>query len=82
MLQDVEAGRALETEALIGAVLELGKLTKTPTPYIDAIYAAVKLLGRTIEAENVFVKAQAISPQPLAAVPMDDEPALARSAGR
>lgn len=75
MLQDVEAGRALETEALIGAVLELGRLTDTPTPYIDAIYAAVKLLGRTIEAEQVFVKAQTIKPPVLAAVPVE-EPAL------
>jgi 2-dehydropantoate 2-reductase len=79
MLQDVEAGRALETEALIGAVLELGRLTETPTPYIDAIYAAVKLLGRTIEAENVFVKAQAVSPPSLSVVPLE-EPALAGSA--
>jgi len=79
MLQDVEAGRALETEALIGAVLELGRLTDTPTPYIGAIYAAVKLLGRTIEAENVFVKAQALEPRPLAVVPVE-EPALAGGA--
>jgi 2-dehydropantoate 2-reductase len=79
MLQDVEAGRALETEALIGAVLELGRLTGTPTPYIDAIYATVKLLGRTIESEKVFVKAQAITPPPLSVVPME-EPALVGSA--
>ncbi|MCH8146738.1 MAG: hypothetical protein IH987_01930, partial [Planctomycetes bacterium] len=32
MLQDVEAGRSLETEALIGAILELGKMTETPAP--------------------------------------------------
>ena len=79
MLQDVEAGRALETEALIGAVLEMGRLTGTPTPYISAIYAAVKLLGRTIESENVFVKAQALEPPALAAVPVE-EPALVGSA--
>jgi len=79
MLQDVEAGRALETEALIGAVLELGRLTGTPTPYISAIYAAVKLLGKTIEADNVFVKAQALKPPVLSVVPME-EPALVGSA--
>jgi 2-dehydropantoate 2-reductase len=79
MLQDVEAGRALETEALIGAVLELGRLTNTPVPYISAIYAVVKLLGRTIEAENVFVKAQAIARPALAVVPLE-EPALVGSA--
>jgi 2-dehydropantoate 2-reductase len=80
MLQDVEAGRALETEALIGAVLELGTLTNTPTPCIGAIYAAVKLLGRTMEAENVFVKAQSMSPPALAAVPLREVPALVGSA--
>jgi len=80
MLQDVEAGRALETEALIGAVLELGKLTQTPTPYISAIYATVKLLGKTMEAENVFVKAQTMAPPTLAAVPVMEVPALVGSA--
>jgi 2-dehydropantoate 2-reductase len=48
MLQDIEAGRATEIDALVGAVAELGRLTGTPTPHIDAIYAAVKLLERTI----------------------------------
>jgi 2-dehydropantoate 2-reductase len=79
MLQDVEAGRALETDALVGAVLELGRLTGTPTPTIGAIYAAVKLLGRTMEAEGVFVKAQALTPPALAAVPVE-QPALVGSA--
>ena len=39
MLQDVEAGRPIEIEALVGAVVELGRLTETPTPHIDAVYA-------------------------------------------
>ena len=50
MLQDVEAGRPLELEALVGVVAELGRLTNTPTPSIDAIYACVKLLAKTIQA--------------------------------
>ncbi|HEU5097814.1 MAG TPA: 2-dehydropantoate 2-reductase [Roseiflexaceae bacterium] len=50
MLQDIEAGRPTEVEALVGAVAELGRLTATPTPHIDAIYAAVKLLERTLTA--------------------------------
>lgn len=45
MLQDVEAGRALELEALVGAVVELGRITDTPTPTISAIYGAAKLLA-------------------------------------
>ncbi|MFQ5765838.1 MAG: 2-dehydropantoate 2-reductase [Rhodospirillales bacterium] len=47
MLQDLESGRELETEALIGAVIELGKLTGTPTPYIKAVYACITLLAQT-----------------------------------
>ncbi|MCH7544312.1 MAG: 2-dehydropantoate 2-reductase [Proteobacteria bacterium] len=48
MLQDVEAHRSLEVEALIGAVIELGRLTKTPSPAIDAVYACVKLLDKAL----------------------------------
>jgi len=52
MLQDVEAGRPLEVEALIGVAAELGRLTGTPTPSIDAVYACVKLLARTLEQKS------------------------------
>jgi 2-dehydropantoate 2-reductase len=52
MLQDVEAGRAPEIDALVGAVVELARLTDTPTPHIDTVYALVKLLARTMEAER------------------------------
>jgi 2-dehydropantoate 2-reductase len=48
MLQDVEQGRALELDALVGAVIELGQLTHTPTPHIDAVYACVSLLAKTL----------------------------------
>ena len=48
MLVDVEHGRALELEALVGAVIELGRISGTPTPKIDAIYAAAKLLEHTL----------------------------------
>ncbi len=50
MLQDVEAGRAPEIEALVGAVVELGRLTHTRTPHIDAVYALTTLLADTIAA--------------------------------
>ncbi len=52
MLQDVEAGNALEVEALVGAVVEIGRLTQTPTPCIDAVYACVKLLDKTMGEEK------------------------------
>ena len=48
MLQDIEAGRAIEADALLGSVIELGVLVGVATPRLDAIYAAVKLLGETL----------------------------------
>jgi 2-dehydropantoate 2-reductase len=48
MLQDIEAGRATEIDALAGAVAELGRLVGVPTPHIDAVYASVKLLERQV----------------------------------
>ncbi len=52
MLQDVEQGRALELEALVGSVVELGRITATPTPTIGAIYAAASLLSKTLAAAH------------------------------
>jgi 2-dehydropantoate 2-reductase len=51
MLQDVEAGRTLETDALLGSVLELARMTETPVPVLEAVYALTKLLGRPFEAD-------------------------------
>ena len=48
MLQDVEHGRALELQALVGSVIELGRITGTPTPTIAAIHAAASLLAKTL----------------------------------
>lgn len=52
MLQDVEAGRTTEIEALVGAVVELGRLTNTHTPNIDAVYALTSLLVKTIASKD------------------------------
>jgi len=49
MLQDVEAGRAIEADALIGSVIELGRLAGVATPRIEAVYALVKLLAATLQ---------------------------------
>lgn len=48
MLQDVEHGRKLEAEALVGAVLEVAHLTGTPAPAIEAVYGLLGLLDRTL----------------------------------
>ncbi len=47
MLQDLEHGRTLELEALVGAVVEIGCITEVPTPTIEVIYAVTRLLGQT-----------------------------------
>jgi 2-dehydropantoate 2-reductase len=47
-LQDVEAGRSLEVEALIGSVVEVGARLGIPTPTIETVYASVKLLDETL----------------------------------
>lgn len=47
MLQDLDAGRPMEIDALIGSVQELGHLTKTPTPTIDTVLALIRLRART-----------------------------------
>ena len=52
MLQDVEAGRTLEIDALLGAVVELARLSGTPTPHLDAVYALTRLLADDAEAER------------------------------
>ena len=41
MLQDYERGRPMEIDALVGAVSEMGTLTRTPTPTIDRVLAEV-----------------------------------------
>ncbi|MCI1192453.1 2-dehydropantoate 2-reductase [Calidifontimicrobium sp. SYSU G02091] len=61
MLQDVEAGRALELEALVGAVVELGRITGVPTPTIEAVYAAVQLLQRTLQAQHGRLQIQPLA---------------------
>jgi 2-dehydropantoate 2-reductase len=48
MLQDVEAGRPLETDALLGSVIELGRMTGTPTPHLDTVFALTKLLEQSL----------------------------------
>jgi len=49
MLQDVEAGRAPEIDALVASVVELGRLTGTPTPHINTALALMQLLARSMD---------------------------------
>jgi len=52
MLQDVETGRPLELDALVGSVLELGRITGTPTPTLTAVHALASLLAQTLRDEH------------------------------
>jgi len=50
MLQDLEARKPLELDALIGAIVELGEIAGVPTPATRHIYALAKLLDRSVQA--------------------------------
>jgi 2-dehydropantoate 2-reductase len=56
MLQDVELGRPIELEALVGSVIELGKITETPTPNIDAVYALASLLANKLQQHKATLR--------------------------
>jgi len=58
MLQDIEAGRDPEIDGLVGAVIEVGRIVGEPTPTIEAVYALVKLLARTMREEKIYIRAQ------------------------
>ena len=58
MLQDVEHGRTLELDALVGTVVELARITDTPTPAIDAIYAVTSLLAKTLHQQSGRLEVQ------------------------
>jgi len=46
MLQDADAGRGLELDALTGAVREIGTVVGVPTPYVDALHGLTRLSAR------------------------------------
>ncbi len=56
MLQDVEQGRPLELQALVGSVLELGAITGVPTPTIQAVHALASLLAKTLTAHSAALR--------------------------
>ena len=61
MLQDVEAGRELELEAIMGAVVELARMIGISTPAIDTIYALTKLLDKTMRDDHGAVQLRHIA---------------------
>ena len=53
MLQDCEAGRPMELEAIVGAVVELGERLGVSMPATRVVYACTKLLGEHRERRVV-----------------------------
>ena len=49
MLQDLERGRSLEIEPIVGVVQELGRLTRIPTPAVDIVLALVRQRAQTAQ---------------------------------
>lgn len=58
MLQDAQSGRTLEVGALLGSLVELGRLTDTEIPHIESIYACTRLLARVISSQKVRIVAE------------------------
>ncbi len=58
MLQDLEAGKALEIDGMLGVVVELGEQTGTPTPAINTVFALVSLLNKTAQEEVIRIAGQ------------------------
>ncbi|MGI9310303.1 MAG: 2-dehydropantoate 2-reductase [bacterium] len=56
MLQDVEAGKPLEIDGMLGAVIELADLTDTEVPALRALYACAGLLNNTLINERIAIK--------------------------
>lgn len=52
MLQDVEAGRDLETDTIVGSVVELARLCDVEIPSIDTIYGTIRMLERVMSDEK------------------------------
>ncbi|MGE0450306.1 MAG: ketopantoate reductase family protein [Vicinamibacterales bacterium] len=53
MLQDREAGRPMEVEAIVGAVVEIGERLGVPMPATRAVYACVKQLDSRLAADRL-----------------------------
>jgi 2-dehydropantoate 2-reductase len=52
MLQDVDAGRQIELEALLGAPREIARRKGVPTPALDRLYGVTRLMAESLELSN------------------------------
>ncbi len=58
MLQDVEVGKPLEIDGMLGVVVELAEITEVEVPTLRALYACVSLLNKTMQDEQVYIKSK------------------------
>jgi 2-dehydropantoate 2-reductase len=56
MLQDVEAGKPLEIDGMLGVVVEFADITGVEVPTLRTVYACASLLNRTIQDEGLRIK--------------------------
>jgi 2-dehydropantoate 2-reductase len=78
MLQDLEAGRPLEVDAIIGAVVELGERLKVPMPHTRALYASTKLLAEVRSGCVSKLPEAPVTPPPTKEVTKADVESVAR----
>lgn len=58
MLQDVEQGKALELEAIVGSIVELAGITRSPITTTSTVYGLVKLLEKTLQSQRGKLQVQ------------------------
>jgi 2-dehydropantoate 2-reductase len=78
MLQDLEAGRPLELDAIVGAAVELGERLKVPMPHTRTLYASTKLLAEVRAGCVSKLPDEPAAPQPAKEVTSADVEAVAR----
>ena len=61
MMQDIRAGRALEIDAILNAVIEMADLTGVAVPALRNIAACVSLLDQRVREEGVAIVPQRIA---------------------
>ena len=61
MLQDLEAGKPMEIEGLLGVVIELAELTSIEVPTLRTIYACISLLDNTVQRESLYIRGEVLN---------------------
>ena len=56
MLQDLEAGKPMEIEGMLSAVIELAEVSEVQVPTLNALFTCVSLLKNTVRKEKIRVR--------------------------